>query len=130
MVFNPNPLFYKMAEIVSKNYFGSDKKVCVRIRNEGGSRCFDGKQNIDTSKGQKAISDIKAGDMVLTLNEAENKVEYKRVECLHVFDNDKASVRLKMKDGSIIQCTEDHEFYYNGGWHSLKHLLSLKEKSK
>ena len=38
MVFNPNPLFYKMAEIVSKNYFASDKKVCVRIRNEGGSR--------------------------------------------------------------------------------------------
>lgn len=130
MVFSPAPLFYVMAKIVSDNYFAATDKRCIRIRNEGGSRCFAGRQLISTEKGPKQIKDIKSGDMVLTLNEATNVDEYKRVEELHQFKNNKPTVRLKMRDGSIIECTEDHEFYYDGAWHTLKHLLSLKEKSK
>jgi hypothetical protein len=130
MNFSPNGLFFEMARIMSDNYFNAPKKVCIRIRNEGGSRCFAGSQEINTINGPVPISQLNVGDMVLTLNEAANRAEYKRVDRLHQFKNDKRAVRLKMKGGSIIECTEDHEFYHEGSWYSLKHLLSLKEKRK
>lgn len=38
MSFKPAPLFYVMAKIFSDNYFKADKKRCIRLRNEGGSR--------------------------------------------------------------------------------------------
>ena len=38
MNFSPNGLFFEMARIMSDNYFNAPRKVCIRIRNEGGSR--------------------------------------------------------------------------------------------
>ena len=38
MPFDPNPVFYAMAKIMSNHYFKAEKKRCIRIRNEGSSR--------------------------------------------------------------------------------------------
>jgi len=126
MIFDPNPLFFEMVRIFKENYSPENKVV---ICNEGSTRCFDGSTMIHTISGPKRISDIKRGEMVLTLNEKTQKKEYKPVFSLLTMKNEKPTDRLKLKSGKEIICTEDHEFYYEGAWHSLKYLLSLQEKA-
>jgi len=95
------------------------------IVNQGGSRCFYGNQLVVTRNGSKPISDITKADEVLTPN------GYKKVLDTHKMANTKPSIKIKLKNGKIIQCTEDHEFYFKGDWVSIKHILSLwDEESK
>jgi intein/homing endonuclease len=122
MNFNPNPLFFEMAQVFQDNYNEEDKVV---ICNEGGTRCFSKDTKVLTSKGYKNISLVKNGDKVLTYNEASHKKEFKKVNESLKFKNTKKTYKVKMKSGVEFVATEDHEFYYKGGWVSLKHLLSL-----
>jgi len=95
------------------------------IVNQGGTRCFSGDQHVVTRKGSKPISKIDTSDEVLTPS------GYKRVISTHRMVNTKPSVKIKLKNGKTISCTDDHEFYYKGEWISIKHILSLwNEKSK
>jgi hypothetical protein len=129
MTFDPSDLYYYMLDLFVNNYLKTDRSRVLRIFNEGGARCFNGLQTVKTSTGDKPIKDVKPGDSVLTLNEGSGEEEFKPVEEVHRFDNTKRTIRVKMKNGDTIECTEDHEFYYEGGWYSLKHLLSLREKT-
>ena len=86
---------------------------------EGSSRCFHSGQEVLTNVGPKKISEIKKGDLVLTPK------GYKTVTDTHKMRNSKPCVRIKLKSGKIIVCTEDHEFFFKGVWVSIKHILSL-----
>ena len=123
MNFDPNNLFHEIVDIYDQNRHNGKVVIC----NEGGSRCFDGNQLVVTSKGNKTISDIKQGDHVKSLNESTGLIEWSIVKDTFKFKNTKKSIEVKLKNGDVIRCTEDHQFYFEGGWYSLKHLLSLKD---
>lgn len=79
------------------------------------SKCVDKDTLITTNKGKIKISDIKVGDMVLTLNETDHSLEYKPV--LNLMNNGKKEklIRINTKSGSI-SVTEDHKIFTNKGW--------------
>lgn len=88
----------------------------------GGRECFSGNQLIVTKNGCKMIKDILPNELVLTYNKVTNKKEYKKVT--HTKKSIKKKLlRIKLKNGSIIECTEDHRFFHNGCWIEIKELL-------
>lgn len=95
------------------------------IINQGGSRCFAPTQTVLTRSGLKEIQHLLKGEEVLTLNESTHKREWKPIEEVHIMQNTKTSIRLTMKNGYTIEATEDHEIYHEGGWKTLKHIVSL-----
>jgi len=93
----------------------------------GSSSCFAPCQLIVTDKGGKPISEIEIGDNVLSFNEELGINEFKKVTNTFKFINDKPTVKIKLRSGEEIICTEDHKFYYKGGFVMIKHLLSLQD---
>jgi hypothetical protein len=89
------------------------------ICNEGGSRCFAPDTRVFCINGIKPIKDIKEGDLVDT------PLGYKQVLLTHEMDNTKQSIRIRFKDGRIIECTDDHLFFFRRRWVKIKDLLSL-----
>lgn len=77
----------------------------------GFPQCFDGKRLIHTEKGVKQINEIELGDKVLSYNHEINETEYKPVLNITKNKPKKRMIKIKMKDGSVIKVTEDHEFY-------------------
>ena len=122
-----NPNFKYLLKSFIKQKYHKDKLISGKrgVILEGSSRCFSGQQQIKTSKGAKLIKNIGTGDKVKSFNEATKKNEYKSVTHLHSFVNTKPSLRITLKNGSIIECTEDHKFYHEGAWVSVKHIVSL-----
>lgn len=93
---------------------------------EGGSRCFAADTLVVTSDGSKKISHLQKDNLVLTYNESTGEEEFKKVlELLTFRNNQKKAVKIKLKNGQEIICTQDHKFYYKGGWLEIKQILSL-----
>jgi intein/homing endonuclease len=90
----------------------------------GGRGCFSSNQNVVTDKGIKNISDIKNGEKVLSYNHEKKITEYKEVINTFKYDNEKL-IRIKLKNGSYINVTENHKFFNRGEYISIKDLLSL-----
>lgn len=97
------------------------------VVHQGGSSCFAHDTLVVTSNGLKPISQIQQGDKVKSFNEETKEFQVNTVTDVLQFKNNKPTIRIKLKNGHTITATEDHNFYYNGGWYSLKHLLSLVE---
>jgi len=116
----------KVTNVFNRNYDALLNPSIRFIVNQGGSRCFAPSQLIYTPNGNKPISEIKKGDMVKTLNIYTKEIELKSVNDVFKFENTKKAIRIKMKNGDIIECTDDHEFYFEGGFTSIKNILSLK----
>ena len=95
---------------------------------EGGSGCFSDSQLVETDKGLININEIKVGDFVKTLNPITKLQGFSPVTKTHEYKNTKPCVRVKLKSGKVIECTTDHKFYFEGGWHSIKNILSLWKK--
>ena len=96
---------------------------CDLIINQGGARCFSSEQKVITITGSKKISEIKQGDIVPTsggLNLVSDVIR---------MDNFKKCLRVTLKNGEIIECTEDHEFFFQGGWYSLKDIISRRRNA-
>lgn len=114
---------FKTTKVFDKNLeCSSDKRIIV---NQGGTSCFDGEQKVITFQGAKPIKDIRSDDMVLTLDERTKERTWSLVQESMTFENTKPTIKVTLKNGHTITATEDHKFYYEGGWYSLKHLLSL-----
>ena len=111
----------KTTEVFQRN-LESNKRVKLNI---GGSRCFAPSQLVRTTEWYKPISEIKEGDECLTYNEAGGFIEFKPVQQVHEMDNEKPALEVTLKDGTIIRATEDHKFYFKGGWESLRNIVSL-----
>jgi intein/homing endonuclease len=115
-----------MYNFKTSNLFLVNKNATEQIViNQGGTDCFSGDTKVVTKNGNINISDLKKGDLVLSFNEKTQKKEYKKVINVFNFKNNKKTIKLKLKNGHEIIVTEDHEFYFEGGWYSIKHLLSL-----
>jgi hypothetical protein len=99
----------------------SDKPIVV---NQGGTSCFACDTLITTIDGVKPIHLMQVGDIVPTMNEATKEIELKPVVNVLRFENHKPTVKIRLKNGKEIICTDDHEFYVGGTWISIKHLLS------
>ncbi len=74
-------------------------------------RCFTKEQLIITKKGNIPINEIKEGDFVFSFNTLTKKNEFKRVSYWNFHKTYKRVIKIKMKDGTIIKCTEDHKFF-------------------
>lgn len=92
---------------------------------QGGTACFSESQKIITSSGVVKISDIKPDDLVLSHNEKLNIDEFKKVISCLKQENIKPCFRIKLKNGEIIESTEDHLFYFGGRWIELKKIVDL-----
>lgn len=133
--FDPNQLFYTMVKFFKDN---KDKvnpntgyKQRVDICCEGSSRCFDGSQKILCSDGSKLISEIKKGDKVYSYDHKTGENILKAVDDVIVTQNTtKRCLKIKLKNGSEINCTEDHEIFYNGRYILAKELVSLRNNLK
>lgn len=95
------------------------------VIHQGGTSCFAPGTRVVTKRGTIPIEDVVVGDMVLTMNEVSGEKEWKPVRHTYVFENEKETVRIRLKNGHTITCTSDHEFFYNGRWVSVKEILSL-----
>ena len=122
MAFDPNSLFYYMVQKYQENKTEDNKIIFC---NEGSSRCFSHNQLVRTSKGSKQIKDINKRDYVLTYNESTKEKEYKKVNRIFKFDNKKKMYKITLKNGRIIECTYDHEFYYKGEWQTIESIIRL-----
>lgn len=127
---NKNPNYTFLADAYSNQKYikgvdESGKEIDVLIGGkrgcvlEGSSRCFAPDTLIITLNGSKPISKVKIGDSVLTPN------GLKCVISTFEMPNDKKTIKIKLKSGHEIICTEDHKFFHKGSWIEIKHLLSL-----
>lgn len=96
------------------------------IINSGGQGCFTKDQLIVTSEGNKKISEITIGDKVLSFNEQLKVNELKEVTNIFKYENKEKVFKINLKNGSCIEVTENHKFYYNGEWVKIKDLLNIK----
>lgn len=94
----------------------------------GGAGCFAADQTIITNNGSKPISEIQQSDMVLSYNHDTNQNELKEVKTLFEYQTHADRlIEIKMKDGTIIQVTENHKFFFGGSYVKIKDILvSLK----
>ena len=116
----------KTTNVFTRNLNAYLNKKIRRAINQGGTSCFSGDQGVISKRGSIPISKIKIGDIVKTFNETTGANEWKKVNNVFQYKNTKPTVRIKMKNGKTITVTDDHEFYFEGGWHSIKHILYLK----
>ena len=107
---------------VFKWNYETDADVVV---NQGGTSCFEKNTLVVSDTGNIPISKIKVGQNILSYNEETGKEEFKPVIAHWKFKNTKPTVRIKLKSGKTIICTDDHLFFVGGSWISIKHLLSL-----
>lgn len=97
----------------------------------GKPSCFTKNQKIKTTNGSKEISKLKIGDYVISHNEKLKINEYNKVINTMVNNNTKDKIyRLTMKDGTIIECTENHRFFNGTSYVKIKDLLLPLNKFK
>lgn len=97
------------------------------IAHQGGTWCFAPETKVITARGLVAISDIVKGDIVKTFNEKSGQIEWKKVRDKFNFKNQKKTVKIRLKSGISVTCTEDHEFYHNGKWVPIIDILKSKQ---
>jgi len=90
---------------------------------QGGTWCFSPDQLVITNKGNKKISSLKVGDKCLSHNFKKGKNEYRKVMAVFPQKNSKKCYRIKLKNGTLIEATEDHLFFYNNKWVELKMII-------
>jgi len=92
--------------------------------------CFYGGQKVHTKSGVKCIKDIKAGEYVLSHNHKNKVNEWRMVTDTHKFKEHKDRLfEIKLKDGTKIRVTENHEFFNGHKYVKIKDiLLSLNKK--
>jgi len=104
-------------------YLNKFKKIAI---NQGGTACFSGCQKVVTDKGNIPISEIKTGDTVKSFNEITGEAEWKSVKNVFKYSNIKPTVIVRLKNGKTITVTEDHKFYFEGSWHTIKDILAMR----
>ena len=113
-MFNVTPVFHDI--------YNCKAKIIVL---QGGTSCFAGSQMVITDVDSKPICELNKFDIVKSFNVETGNDEYKTVTDIHKFKNQKRTVRITLKNGKEIVCTDDHEFFFNGGWNKVKDILSL-----
>lgn len=110
----PNPLFFA-------NLTASEKIVV----NQGGTFCFAPETLVITNRGEIPICEVKAGDLVKTMNEDTGEIEWRGVDESLCYANTKDTIRVEFESGEVLIASADHKIYYEGGWQCLKDVVSL-----
>ena len=123
--------------LINKNFAAlmkySRNKDYRGIVMEGGSRCFSGETKVLKLKesgnyNAKCIKHIKAGDIVLSYDETDKVKIPGIVSKVFKMKPTVRTIRITMDSGESIVCTENHKFFFNGGWHEIKNILPLSKK--
>lgn len=93
----------------------------------GGARCFCPSQKVITKRGSIPISEIAIGDIIKCYNEQTLSDEWKPVLDVTKFQNDKSTIRIRLKNGEEIICNADHKFFYKGRWIAISDILKSKK---
>jgi hypothetical protein len=93
----------------------------------GGYGCFLDNQKIVTPTGLVNLSNLKAGDSVNSFNQNTKKVEVKKVVNTFKYKADEYFC-IKLKDGTEINVTKDHKFFFNNKWIEIHKILDLFDK--
>lgn len=93
------------------------------IAHQGGTYCFAPETLVITANGSKPISEIKKGDLVKSFNENDGLIEFKDVKDVFRYANEKRTVKIMLKSGKSITCTEDHRFFYKQKWVPISEIL-------
>lgn len=83
--------------------------------------CFVRGTKVETINGKKNIEEVSKGDFVLTLNEKNNNLEYKKV-LKNIKKERKERLLNVFVSGNKITCTENHLFFTKKGWTKAKDL--------
>lgn len=110
----------KINEKYKPLYTSEDSLIIVT----GGRGCFQENQCVLTINGEKKISDIVIGDVVLSYNEEKKINEFKKVINTFEYENEEI-VTINLKNGSQIKVTKNHKFFHKDRWVSVKDLLYL-----
>lgn len=94
------------------------------IAHQGGTYCFAPETLVVTSNGSKPISEIKKGELVKSFNERNGIIDFKVVKDVFRYANEKRTVKIRLKSGKSITCTEDHKFYYQNKWVPIIEILN------
>lgn len=90
----------------------------------GAPSCFTKEQLIHTKYGIKPISEIKKGEFVLSYNHESKINEFKEVtNTIENITHPDKLYEIKMKDGTIIKVTENHEFFTGTSYVKIKEIL-------
>lgn len=80
--------------------------------------CFVGDSLVSTEKGHRMIKDLKCGDIILSYNESNDKLEYKPIT--KIYENrtkSKKLIKITLENGKVIKCTPNHLLKTeNRGW--------------
>lgn len=101
-------------------WLAKENKIII---NSGGTYCFHPNQLVMTPAGSRPISELTEKDSVLTFDGRSNC--YRPVVKTHKYHNEKKTIKVKLKTGHEIICTEDHKFFFRGEWKSIKYIVSL-----
>lgn len=117
--------------MLAKDYFKEEKKIKegeVLILNPKLDGCFTYSTLIETDEGLIPIGDIVNNKMevkVKSYNEAEDKIEYKKI--VNWFNNGITSSKdfntIELLNGMEVSCTKNHKFYTQRGWVSAEDLI-------
>jgi hypothetical protein len=123
-----NPLKINLTPTAKRTLLAIQDKYPV-IVNEGGARCFHAGQLVITEYGPVPISSLSPGQKVLAHDFDTGEDIYATVSGLAELDNIKSCVKIKLKSGKEIICTEDHKIYFSGRWCEAKEILSLFDEA-
>ena len=101
--------------------YGNRKPYGQVVFIAGGAGCFSADTQVKTQDGYKHISEIKAGDKVYSYNSDTGNCELDSVlETYSYKVNDLPGTQdileLEFDNGTVIRCTENHEFYIDNEW--------------
>ncbi len=70
-------------------------------------RCFSKDTRLLTKEGYKYYNELVEGELIATWNQEKDKVEYKPINSVHIFQNEPEMINFKHKSGEIA-VTPDH----------------------
>lgn len=90
----------------------------------GAAGCFTAGTLIHTLEGEKRIEDVQPGDLIETYNHKKKCCELKPcVKAIKHETTNERIIRIKLKDGTQIEATENHKFFYGGSYVKIKDIL-------
>jgi len=80
-----------------------------------GAHCFPASTQVMTRRGLLSISAINVGQEVLSYDERNGRIVWRRVQAIQVRPRS-GLLRITTTAGRVVEATSDHRFYANGRW--------------
>lgn len=109
-----------------KIHTNKDKRYVIIT---GGRGCFNSEQLVKTCDGVKKISELKKGDEVFSVDTNTGEIQKDEVTYTHVYNNEHL-IKVKLKDGTEINCTPDHKFFFRGEWLQIQAIITIFDEWK